>query len=251
MFAQFRSQYPQGSIKTKMLPKVDGLHVFRVTILHGEITLGTATAADTDIEVAEDRAIKRALMIAGVTFDGNYGMKATLLGQATNINSLPSAAHNSDRPSFTNNQQVAIAGTHTQPSYETSDFQFNAQASSQSSYQANPQPSYPPSYQDTAYLEQDNYPSNYPESEPNYEEPQTPAKPVAVAPMPEFSSEPVDLSDAISKIDVEMERLSWTKNQGRDYLQLTFNKRSRQQLTAAEMMQFLSHLKSLPTTPQH
>jgi hypothetical protein len=64
---------------------------------------------------------------------------------------------------------------------------------------------------------------------------------------PQISPEPVDLSDAISKIDVEMERLSWTKTQGRDYLVRTFDKKSRQQLTNDELLQFLSHLKSLPT----
>ncbi|MFN5766028.1 MAG: hypothetical protein ACK470_16900, partial [Pseudanabaena sp.] len=64
---------------------------------------------------------------------------------------------------------------------------------------------------------------------------------------PQISPEPVDLSDAISKIDVEMERLSWTKTQGRDYLLRSFDKKSRQQLTNDELLQFLSHLKSLPT----
>ena len=64
---------------------------------------------------------------------------------------------------------------------------------------------------------------------------------------PQISAEPVDLSDAISKIDVEMERLSWTKTQGRDYLVRTFDKKSRQQLTNDELLQFLSHLKAQPT----
>jgi hypothetical protein len=67
---------------------------------------------------------------------------------------------------------------------------------------------------------------------------------------PQISAEPVDLSDAISKIDVEMQRLSWTKTQGRDYLVRTFDKKSRQQLTNDELLQFLSHLKSLPTPPR-
>jgi hypothetical protein len=239
MFAQFRSQYPQGSIKTKMLAKVDGLHVFRASILHGEITLGTATAADTDIEVAEDRAIKRALTIAGITF----GMKATLIGHATNINSLPTAMINSDRASFAGKQQDFNA---LPPS------QISNQISNQPSHL--PEPSYQPEYPaanfqsdyDTTYPDDDSYEPNYPDSELNYQEPKP--TPLASASIPEFTSEPIDLSDAISKIDVEMERLSWTKNQGRDYLVQTFNKRSRQQLSASEMMQFLSYLKSLPTT---
>ncbi|MFN9856958.1 MAG: hypothetical protein ACK556_02350, partial [Pseudanabaena sp.] len=64
---------------------------------------------------------------------------------------------------------------------------------------------------------------------------------------PIIAPEPIDLSDAISKIDVEMDRLNWTKPQGRDYLVRTFDKKSRQQLTNDELLQFLSYLKSLPT----
>jgi hypothetical protein len=44
-----------------------------------------------------------------------------------------------------------------------------------------------------------------------------------------------------------MERLGWDRNMGRDYLQKTFKKRSRQQLADSELLQFLTHLKSLPT----
>ena len=47
---------------------------------------------------------------------------------------------------------------------------------------------------------------------------------------------------------VEMKRLGWSIEQGRAYLQRTYNKQSRQQLTAAEITQFLSYLKSLPTS---
>jgi hypothetical protein len=73
--------------------------------------------------------------------------------------------------------------------------------------------------------------------------------PVAVTPTESFDS-PVDLSDPIAQIDVEMERLAWDRNMGRGYLQKAFNKRSRQQLSDNELIQFLTHLKSLPT-PTH
>ncbi len=46
---------------------------------------------------------------------------------------------------------------------------------------------------------------------------------------------------------VEMQRLRWTLEQGRNYLQQTYGKRSRQQLTSSELSQFLNYLKSLPT----
>lgn len=57
----------------------------------------------------------------------------------------------------------------------------------------------------------------------------------------------IELSES-DLILVEMKRLGWSIDQGREYLQRTYNKQSRKQLTATEMIQFLSYLKSLPTS---
>ncbi|MEO1558590.1 MAG: hypothetical protein AAFS12_02810, partial [Cyanobacteria bacterium J06632_19] len=54
-------------------------------------------------------------------------------------------------------------------------------------------------------------------------------------------SEPIDLSDVIAKTDVEMERLSWTAQQGREYLIQTYGKRGRTLLTEEELLDFLQH----------
>jgi len=196
MFAQFRSQYPQGRIQTEMLPKIDGLHAFRAIVSEGDAIMGTATAVDSDLEIAEDRAVKRALAIAGLAFDnsfdhnyGNYGGRSPMVD----------AYDHEDGFSFRKDADLEGTG---------SEF-------------------------DKITPELGEIPINKP----------IPSK----ASAPQISPEPVDLSDAISKIDVEMERLSWTKTQGRDYLVRSFDKKSRQQLTNDELLQFLSHLKSLPT----
>ncbi|MGB3637625.1 MAG: hypothetical protein WBA39_08620 [Rivularia sp. (in: cyanobacteria)] len=60
-------------------------------------------------------------------------------------------------------------------------------------------------------------------------------------------TEPIDLSDIIAKTDVEMERLSWTPQQGREYLINTYGKRGRTLLTEDELLDFLQHLESIPT----
>ena len=240
MFAQFRAQYPQGSIKTEMLPKVDGLHIFRVTVEHSGIVLSTATAADTDIEVTEDRAVKRALMMAGVCFDDNYGMKATLMPQSTN--NLTSSAMSRK------NAEALPASTQATMRF---DEQLDLVELGSNNYQSNPSNNYESEH---TYYE-----------EPEYEPPETPLSPklsakstavtapvpppVAATPTESFDS-PVDMSDPIAQIDVEMERLRWDRNMGRGYLQKAFNKRSRQQLSDNELIQFLTHLKSLPTPTQ-
>ncbi|MEL6223836.1 MAG: hypothetical protein AAFR31_14480 [Cyanobacteria bacterium J06627_8] len=55
----------------------------------------------------------------------------------------------------------------------------------------------------------------------------------------------VDLSDIIAKTSVELKRLGWTDVQGREHLQKVYGKRSRQQLTDPELLDFLTHLESL------
>ncbi|MFB2769594.1 hypothetical protein ACE1AT_09930 [Pelatocladus sp. BLCC-F211] len=60
-------------------------------------------------------------------------------------------------------------------------------------------------------------------------------------------SEPVDQSDDIAKIGVEMQRLGWTTEQGRDYLIQTYGKRSRHLLDSEELRDFLKYLESQAT----
>jgi hypothetical protein len=59
-------------------------------------------------------------------------------------------------------------------------------------------------------------------------------------------AEPVDLSDVIAKTDVELQRLGWTPEQGREYLIKTYGKRGRTLLTEDELHSFLKHLESQP-----
>ena len=229
MFAQFRSQYPQGRIQTEMLSKIDGLHAFRAIVSEGDAIMGTATAVDSDLEIAEDRAIKRALAIAGISFDkvfdnnyGGYGGRSPILTQVSRepVNSLSSASVTHTTHTIQSEPALNYATEYGTTEYGTTEYV------PEESFQ------YSPSH-------------NPPHPSPEPELAVAPIK--SSAPQIEIAPEPVDLSDAISKIDVEMERLSWTKTQGRDYLVRTFDKKARSQLSNDELLQFLSHLKSLPT----
>ncbi|MEH2221682.1 hypothetical protein [Nostoc sp.] len=57
---------------------------------------------------------------------------------------------------------------------------------------------------------------------------------------------PADLSDVIAKTDVEIQRLSWTPEQGREHLIKVYGKRSRTLLTEEELHGFLKYLQSQP-----
>ena len=91
-----------------------------------------------------------------------------------------------------------------------------------------------------------------------YEGEEIPLEPIAaieVAPTPVVvSPAPIDygldLSDAIAQIGMEIDRIGWTKKQGSAYLQQTYSKRTRAELTETELFGFLSYLKSMPAKLQ-
>ncbi len=60
----------------------------------------------------------------------------------------------------------------------------------------------------------------------------------------------IDLSDVIAQIGTEIERIGWTKKQGSAYLQDTYGKRTRAELTEDELLSFLHYLKALPSKAQ-
>lgn len=61
------------------------------------------------------------------------------------------------------------------------------------------------------------------------------------------SSDPIDFSEVIAKSNMELKRLGWSSDQGRNYLLQTYGKRSRQLLSDEELLEFLLYLESLPT----
>ena len=61
------------------------------------------------------------------------------------------------------------------------------------------------------------------------------------------TSEPIDLSDLIARTNVELKRLGWNNQKGREYLEQKYNKRSRQHLNDEELLEFLHYLESLPS----
>jgi hypothetical protein len=73
-------------------------------------------------------------------------------------------------------------------------------------------------------------------------EPELKPEPSEIAPS---SLEPgMDFNQVMAQIDVEMKRLKWTKEEGRDYLRSTYGKTSRIQLNDEEIFGFLGYLKT-------
>lgn len=76
--------------------------------------------------------------------------------------------------------------------------------------------------------------------------PSTPAPTPQKAVRP-YESVPTDDSDLIVRSQVQLERLGWTKAQGRSYLLDKYQKASRQHLTRQELQEFVAYLESLPS----
>lgn len=56
------------------------------------------------------------------------------------------------------------------------------------------------------------------------------------------AAEPADRSEEIMRIGIEMKRLGWSTEQGREYLKRTYGKSSRSKLDDAELLDFLHYL---------
>ncbi|MEG3439239.1 hypothetical protein V0288_19090 [Pannus brasiliensis CCIBt3594] len=90
-------------------------------------------------------------------------------------------------------------------------------------------------------LEEDNYGLFSDEPEMAIDPEEIPSEPAPVAVPPEE----IDYSVLKTKIDVEMKRLGWTTEKGRDYLISTYGKKSRLLLTNEELLEFYNYLSSI------
>ena len=61
MLDQFRNYYPQGSLISELITIDHGKYIVRALVQINGVVLGTGLAADNIIEIAEERAINRAL----------------------------------------------------------------------------------------------------------------------------------------------------------------------------------------------
>jgi hypothetical protein len=249
VFSQFRSQYPHGSIITEMLSKVDGQHTFRAVIKNqpqqgqGDTILSTATAVDSDLETAEDRAIKRALTNLGITSE--YGMQATLMPQiiseiSPDIRPQISPQLNSQisklQPPINYKEQLLVSAA-LDPDSFSGDLASN-------NYSINHVNNLDGDLFTASLARDDRGSSTGGETENS----PTKSKAKSTKTQDLAKQEPIDLSSQLSQIMVEMERIGWTKQQGKDHLQRQYKKTSRDQLSASEVFDFLEYLQSQSDT---
>ena len=273
MFTQFRDRYPNGSLVTELSAIDHGKYIVRCLVQVGGTTLVTALAAAETVELAEDQARSRVLAILGIdstttpeeeetslvateaptsvvtpnnststAFSADPGVApATLtasLGQ-TQPTLFPEAVRTSETNSLSvseqNNDDIA-AGTATR-SLLVDEVPFTEEF---------PSPEVETFQEiDTGLIKAEKM-SSTPLNSPSVTSYSQSELETATSAMPATST-PIDFSDIIARTNVELKRLGWTNQQGRDYLVQTYGKRSRQLLTDDELLDFLHHLESEPS----
>jgi hypothetical protein len=214
---EFRHQYPTASLRTDLLAIHDSSYVVRAQVwVEGEL-LASAMAADAALETAEDRACLRVLQCLSQS-------EILLTPEPAAVAKMP--APPPEPPAV--NGAVGQRGA------------------------APPQPAPPPApVKKQPPLPEEPGSPLLTEPAPFEDWANDPPSPAAVelqsAEPLAGSVSPVDLSDIIAQTDVELRRLGWTVGQGREFLEKTYGKRSRHDLTDQELLEFLLYLETQPS----
>ncbi|WP_414548113.1 hypothetical protein [Anabaena sp. CCY 0017] len=287
MLAQFQSLYPQGSIITELVQIFQGKYIVRCSLQIENVTRATGMAGAETIEVAEDKARNRALMVLGISdspqasveffappatapvqlnpasntaqvelneshqassspvLDEDFGSSQWSAPNDREI-SLPPLSEQKLKPELVISNTKSVDQDHTQ---KQEDLNQNVPAIHNQHLEF-----------DTSFENRETIPDNQPEPQTfsgnfasnvtpftprNYSQPDNLSHQIGVG-KKNKRNEPVDLSDVIAKTDVELQRLGWTAEQGREHLIKTYGKRGRTLLTEEELHSFLEHLESQP-----
>jgi hypothetical protein len=274
MYAQFRSQFPMGSLLSELLQIHEGKYIVRASIQVGGSTLATGLSAAHTIEQAEDQARSRALIVLGIEVSPLHSGQNHLAQNPLSQNHLgqnhlgqPYSAQvhfmHSETEELPHRTPQARLSPPAQP-----DFLPMGEAAFQRALEVDWNPSdspplsFPTSEQQLSWLntDPDLSPSSNAYSAPRPSEGSPSVSKQQRSPRSLSSQEPqrsetsveqpvaapIDLSDVIAQTDVELKRLGWTHVQGRRYLEKTYSKRSRQHLTDAELIEFLDYLTAQP-----
>jgi hypothetical protein len=272
MLAQFQSLYPKGSLISELVQIFQGKYIVRASVQIEGVTRATGLAAAETIEAAEDQARNRALMVLGM--ENTPQQKVTFPAQPTpQVETKPfnEPAYSAIKspikeepvstPSFPQEDIIAepvksdrqllttdIASTSKSDAY-SQDFSSNFSTNHEIPIQFDSSRE----NLDTIFTKNSENPP-LPEIPPSNVTPFTPRSHNSSEDIPtptttgrkKKKAEPVDLSDVIAKTDVELQRLGWTPEQGREYLIKTYGKRGRTLLTEEELYTFLQYLQSQP-----
>ena len=235
MLNKFRTRYPKGNLISELIKIDAGKYLVKASIVVEGITLATGLAAAASIEVAEDQARNRALALLALDVrpaDTTNPVSVETKNTPVFSTSLPTST-----PLPTpNNEQVwpkSQSSPLNQSNIEVAQPKSNERSTKPTDSDLTPEPveifSLP-----TAH----SLPSKTPNSQNQKTKNQSSARTTNPA------EKTLNVDQVINLVTVEMKRLGWTTDQGRNYLIQTYGKRSRHLLTDEELLEFFEYLKT-------
>ncbi|PSP16413.1 MAG: hypothetical protein BRC58_09240 [Cyanobacteria bacterium QS_8_64_29] len=223
MYRQFRTAYPQGGLTSELIAIDRGRYLVRASVRDGDTTLATGLAGAETIEQAEDEARRRAL--AALALES----KAEAADRAPDAVSAASPSTPEPAPPAATDPPSPPDPPSLEAPVPNASLEAEAGSNGHASV-ATPEAPAPSAPQEAPPLEAE-----------------APASEAAAPAADGAESESIDFSDLIARTDVELKRLGWTRERGRDYLLNTYGKRSRQLLSESELTAFLRYLEAQPS----
>ncbi|MGB5631861.1 MAG: hypothetical protein WBM86_03655 [Waterburya sp.] len=286
MLAKFRNRYPQGSLVSELVKIDRGTYIVKALVQIDNVVLATALAGADTVESAEDAARERAIatLFLDSHLTSNNSNSATV--STTNDSNLAPQTQTElvveveplvkqkplNEPKIVNfSQPQAEVSSRKLLPLETKDRReqdLSAVTISQNSVPAT-----------DAMLDNSLEESAVPQTNLEADEVKEPVQSAPIssnlfgdtftAEIPEAVSlsdknvvgaisetdllntttsemEAMDFNEIKQKTDIEIKRLSWTKDQGKEFLMSHYGKRSRLHLTDEQLLEFLRYLEKLP-----
>ncbi len=279
LISLFRQQYPQGSLCCDLLEIDRGLYIVQARVTIEGIVVATALAAQYPLETAEDMAKERVLNDLNLTT--NLSTPSAPAVKEIPVVPVPPAKKEA-KPAKQSTKVTPPAPKPEPPAVVIAPPTPTAEPtppiiSTPEPPVVTPPVSFPPSPDPMPAVVETPLPlenvSFYDEEEPGYIHgvdagsstddppgdvnglplPLVMDSPPSAAPEPEAeepantNEEPMDFSEIIARSNLELKRLGWTSEQGRNYLLQTYGKRSRQLLSDEQLIEFLAYLEQQPT----
>ncbi len=275
LLAQFQTCYPIGCLTAELLTTHQEQYLVRAIVQMGGARVATAMAADASLEAAEDRAKLRVLAailpaVSPPTLDLSRAklepvptvpqpLASSLVMPPLSPLPPDSASGSAPQPTFGAALTEPVSSEPAPFAVDTTSAQTN-QPTWEAEFQSFSQPSAaamePPVELEPVKTSATGLRSSkaerasrraadpFPESSEPLPEP-LPTPPPTVEPPAAASAAPAapaDRSEEIMRIGIEMKRLGWSTEQGREYLKRTYGKASRSKLDDAELLDFLHYL---------
>ena len=250
ILAKFRHKYPQGSLVSKLIEIDRGTYIVKASVRVDNVILATGLAGAATVEAAEDAARERAIAALSLEASAN-----TTPVNSVRVEQIAAPATASASPQVSVQENVNFS----KPPQPESQLQPQPVSQEQpltpvtvplkpvvETIEPNPEP------ETTPIVSPEPAPTNSLFGDTFTA--QTPIEPVIDARRDSSATEldstsqeqAMDFNEIKQKTDIEIKRLSWTKDQGKEFLMSRYGKRSRLHLTDEQLLEFLRYLETLP-----